>query len=149
MYLNTYGGSALLHLLIGYPRLVLMFGLAGTVTMTMSPLGPGRYAGTGAYMAQLDAAYKPRLADAAAEQSARQRAALMLERLDDAEIREAVAFTLRQCGPGCTDLATPIVIEDPELLRQVLVLYQLDQAATAAHAAAAGTDAAATNIAAR
>src|SRR5262245_62035792 len=146
MYLNTYGGSGLLHLLIGYPRLVLMFGLAGTVAMTMSPLGPGRYAGTGAYMAQLNAAYKPRLADAAAERSARQRAALMLEQLDDAEIREAVAFTLQQCGPGCTDLATPIVIEDPELLRQVLVLYQLDQAAAQSRAAAAGTEAAAPNV---
>ena len=63
MYLNTYGGSALLHLLIGYPRLVLVFGLAGLVGMTSTPLGPGRYSGTGAYLAQLDSAFKPRLAD--------------------------------------------------------------------------------------
>src|SRR5262245_11172535 len=103
MYLNTYGGSALLHLLIGYPRLILAFGLAGTVALTTAPQGPGRYLGTGSYMAQLDNAFKPRLADAAAEQSARQRAALMLERLDEAEITEAVAYTLRECGPGCTD----------------------------------------------
>jgi hypothetical protein len=140
MYLNTYGGSALLHLLIGYPRLILLFGLAGTVAMTTAPHGPGRYAGTGAYMAQLDAAFKPRLADAADEQQARQRAIDMLERFDGAEIDKAVAHTLRQCGPGCTDLATPIVIDDPELLRYVLILYQLDQASARARAAAPSTD---------
>ena len=149
MYLNTYGGSALLHLLIGYPRLVLVFGLAGTVAMTTAPQGPGRYLGTGAYMAQLDAAYKPRLADAAAQQQARERAVGMLERFDDAEISQAVAHTLQQCGPGCTDLATPIVIADRELLRQVLVLYQLDQAATRARAAAPRSDVDATHTTAR
>ena len=141
MYLNTYGGSALLHLLIGYPRLILVFGLAGTVAMTTAPQGPGRYVGTGSYMAQLDAAFKPRLADAAAQQQARDRAVAMLERLDDAEISQAVAHTLQQCGPGCTDLATPIVIEDPELLRQVLLLYQLDQVGSEVRSAAFGTDA--------
>jgi hypothetical protein len=130
MYLNTFGGSALLHLLMGYPRLILVFGVAGTVAMTATPHGPGRYAGTGAYMAQLDAAYKPRLADAAAEQQARMGATDMLERANAEEIQTAVAHTLEQCGPGCTDLATSIVIHDPALLRRVLVLYQLDQAAT-------------------
>ena len=50
--------------------------------MTATPHGPGRYAGTGAYMAQLDAAFKPRLADAAAEQQARQAATDMLERFE-------------------------------------------------------------------
>ena len=104
MYLNTYGGSALLHLLIGYPRLVLIFGLAGLVGMTSTPLGPGRYSGTGAYLAQLDSVFKPRLAEAAAEQRARQAA---------------------------TDM----------LLRRVLVLYQLDLAATRAGADAARSDA--------
>jgi hypothetical protein len=140
MYLNTYGGSALLHLLIGYPRLVLLFGLASTVAMTMAPHGPGRYAGTGGYMAQLDAAFKPRLADAAAEQQARTGATDMLERGNAGEIQAAVEHTLEQCGPGCTDLATAIVIRDPALLRKVLVLYQLDQAATQNRAGAAHAD---------
>ena len=138
MYLNTFGGSALLHLLTGYPRLVLTFGIAGIVAMTASPHGPGRYAGTGAYMAQLDAAYKPRLADAAAEQQARDRATEMRERSNPAEIREAVEHTLHECGSGCTDLATPIVMDDPALLHRVLVLYQLDQAAARARASAPG-----------
>src|SRR4029453_737281 len=144
MYLNTYGGSALLHLLIGYPRLILVFGLAGTVAMTTAPHGPGRYLGTGSYMAQLDPAYKPRLADGAAEQQARQRAVEMLERSDGNEISEAVAHTLRQCGPGCPDLATPIVIEDPGLLRPVPGLYQLAPAGSGVRSAAAGLDAATT-----
>ena len=146
MYLNTFGGSALLHLLIGYPRLILMFGIAGTVAMTATPHGPGRYAGTGAYMAQLDAAIKPRLIDAATEQQARLRGTDMLERFEGTEIRAAVAHMLEQCGSGCTDLATPIVIDQPELLRHVLVLYQLDQAAAEARAATPATN---TNTTAR
>ena len=141
MYFNTYGGSALLHLLIGYPRLVLVFGLAGLVGMTSTPHGPGRFGGTGAYVAQLDSAFKPRMAEAAAEQRARQAATDMLERLDDSQILAAVEYTLQQCGPGCTDLATPIVIDDPALLRHVLVLYQLDLAATRARAADPRSDA--------
>ena len=144
MYLNTYGGSALLHLLIGYPRLVLIFGLAGLVGMTSTPHGPGRFGGTGTYLAQLDSAFKPRLAEAAAEQRARQAATDMLERFDDSQILAAVEHTLQQCGPGCTDVATPIVIDDPALLRRVLVLYQLDQEATRARAAAPRSDAEAT-----
>ena len=135
MYLNTLGGSALLHLLIGYPRLVLIFGIAGIVATTSTPHGPGRYAGTGAYFAQLDAAFKPSLAQAAAQQRAQDAATGMLERFEAGEIRAAVEHTLQQCGPGCTDMATPIVIDDPDLLRRVLVLYQLDQAATRARAA--------------
>jgi hypothetical protein len=149
MYLNTYGGSGLLHLLVGYPRLILVFGLAGTVAMTTAPHGPGRYAGTGAYMAQLDAAMKPRLADAAAETQARQAVTDMLERFDGNEIRAAVDHALQQCGPGCTDLATPVVIDDPDLLRRVLVLYELDQAATRARDTAARIDAHITRAARR
>jgi hypothetical protein len=143
MYLNTLGGSALLHLLIGYPRLILMFGIAGIVATTSTPHGPGRYAGTGAYFAQLDAAFKPSLAQAAEEQRAREAATNMIERSEAAEIQAAVEHTLQQCGSGCTDLATPIVINDPDLLRRVLVIYELDEVATRARTAATGTAAAA------
>jgi hypothetical protein len=144
MYLHTFGGSALLHLLMGYPRLILTFGIAGIIGMTATPHGPGRYGGTGAYMAQLDAS-KASLAEAAAEQQARQAATDMLERFEPNEIAAAVEHTLRRCGPGCTDLATPIVIDDPDLLRRVLVLYQLDQAATRARMNGPQTDVVATN----
>src|SRR4029453_7897754 len=108
------------------------------------PRGPRQSLGTWSYMAQLDAAYKPRLADAAAEQQARQRAVDMLERSDGNEISEAVAHTLRQCGPGCTARGAPIGIEGPELLRPVPVLYQLDRAGRGVRSAAAGLDAATT-----
>ena len=149
MYLHTLGGSALLHLLFGYPRLILLFGVAGIVAMTATPHGPGRYAGTGAYLAQLDAAFAPRLAEAAAQQQARQAATDMLERFEPGEIHAAIEHTLEKCGPGCTDLATPFVITDPDLLRRVLVLYQLDQAATRARATGPRSDADATHTTAR
>ena len=139
MYLNTYGGSALLHLLMGYPRLILIFGLAGTVAMVNTPHGPGRYVGSDRYIAQLDEAFKNRPLDADAEARAQQNATAMLERFEPTEIRAAVEQTLRECGPGCTDLAMPIVVDDPELLRRILVLYQLDQHGAKLAAAAAAT----------
>ena len=129
---TPYGGSALLHLLIGYPRLVLIFGLAGLVGMTSTPHGPGRFGGTGAYLAQLDSAFKPRLAEAAAEQQARQAAhrhARTLRRQPDSGAGRVHAAGVWSRMHG---LATPIVIDDPALLRRVLVLYQLDLAATGA-----------------
>jgi hypothetical protein len=59
----------------------------------------------------------------------------MLERKNDAEIMAAVNGVLQRCGAGCTDLTSAAVVGDPTLLRQVLVLQQLDEAAAAAAAA--------------
>jgi hypothetical protein len=131
MYLNIFGGSALLHLLLGYPRVILALGIAGAVAATNAPLGPGRHLGTAHYLAQLDASIGNRVGNSdASETAARQSVTDLLEAYDPATIENAVADTLRACGPGCTDLSTPIVIRDPELLRRVLLIYQLDRLAT-------------------
>jgi hypothetical protein len=136
MYLNTFVGSALLHLLLGYPRLILLLGIAGTVAATGTPHGPGLYVGTSGYLAKLDAAIGPNAVNVeSAEADARQAVADMLEAYDPDEIEAVVAATLRECGPGCTDLATPIVIRDPDLLRRVLVLHELDRIAARPRAA--------------
>jgi hypothetical protein len=130
MYLHTFGGSALLHLLLGYPRLILVLGIAGTVAMTGTPHGPGNSIGTNQYLAKLDSAIGSNVSSGEAAQiAARQAVTDMLESYDPAQIEAAVADTLRQCGPGCTDLSTPIVIRDADLLRRVLILHQLDKAA--------------------
>jgi len=140
MYLHTFGGSALLHLLVGYPRVILLLGIAGAVALTNAPQGPGRYIGTGGHLARFDSASgtsTSTLALAAAEVRARDVAAQMMERNDTEGIAAAVDEALRQCGAGCTDLATPTVVTDPDLLRRVLVLYALDRMAAEAAADAA------------
>jgi hypothetical protein len=128
MYMNLFGGSALLHLLIGYPRLILVLGIAGTVAATNTPHGPGRYLGTGEYLAALDAAIGERATNSdTAERTARLAVTNMLEDYDPIKIENTVAETLDACGEGCTDLSTPIVIRDVELLRRVLTLHELDR----------------------
>ena len=128
MYLQTFGGSAILHLIAAHPRVVALFGIAATVATLTGAVGPVRHAGTARHLEQLDAAVRiddpvalSRWSEAEAVASA------MLERRDDPAIAEAVAYTLRRCGTGCTDLTTRAIVEDPVLLRRVLVLYQLDK----------------------
>ena len=128
MYINVFGGSALLHLLLGYPRLILVLGIAGTVAATNTPHGPGRVAGTGQYLAALDAEIGQRATNSdTAERTARQSVTNMLESYDPVAIEKTVAETLDACGDRCTDLSTPIVIGDTELLRRVLTLHELDR----------------------
>jgi hypothetical protein len=128
MYINVFGGSALLHLLLGYPRLILVLGIVGTVAATNTPHGPGRVAGTGQYLAVLDAEIGQRATNSdAAERTARQAVTNMLESYDPVAIEKTVAETLDACGEGCTDLSTPIVIRDTEMLRRVLTLHELDR----------------------
>ena len=135
MYINVFGGSALLHLLVGYPRLILVLGIAGTVAATNTPHGPGRYAGAGQYLAALDEAIGARAVSSdTAERTARQSVTNMLEAYDPIAIESTVAETLRACGEGCTDLSTPIVIRDTELLRRVLTLHELDRISAQARA---------------
>jgi len=142
MYINVFGGSALLHLLVGYPRLILVLGIAGTVAATNTPHGPGRYAGAGQYLAALDAAIGARAVSSdTAERTARQSVTNMLEAYDPIAIENTVAETLRACGEGCTDLSTPIVIRDTELLRRVLTLHELDRISAQTRIASPGVGA--------
>jgi len=145
MYVNVFGGgSALLHLLAGYPRVVLALGIAGTVMATIAPQGPGRHLGTESYLVKLDSAIGQRLPNGdAAERQARQAVSDMLERYEFSQIEDVVAETLRACGSGCTDLSTPIVIRDPELLRRILLLHELDRVSTRTRARERSNDRAA------
>ena len=136
MYLQTYGGSALLHLLAAHPKVVAAFGIAATVAMLIAPHGPGRYVGTAKHLARLESALGAQNEVTAARQQHAERAAmLMLELERNAEITSAIEYTLRRCGGGCTDLSTARVARDPVLLRRVLVLHELDRAARAGDAA--------------
>jgi len=132
MYLNVFGGSALLHMLLGHPKLILAVGIVGAVALTNAPQGPGRYLGTAQYLARLDAAIGQGGASSdAVEKAARQSVTDLLEAYDADTIERMVAETLQACGPRCTDLSTPIVIRDPELLRRVLLIHELDRLSAA------------------
>jgi hypothetical protein len=136
MYFQILGGSALLHLLIGHPRLVALLGIVATVALTSAPLGPGRYAGTGEYLDRIDAAMTPGLESTIEMQERALRAASdMLEHERTDEIEAAVDYTLRKCGHRCVDLTTPIIVDNLDLLKGVLILYELDKLATESRAA--------------
>lgn len=131
MYLHTFGGSALLHLLAAHPKVVGAFGIAAVVAMLIAPHGPGRYVGTATHLSRLEEALAdPRPASQSRQLAAERAAARMMEAGGSGEIARAVEHTLRRCGSGCTDLSTARVTGDPVLLRRVLVLYELDRAAT-------------------
>ena len=141
MYLQTYGGSALLHVLAAHPKIVAAFGIAATVALVMTPLGPGRYVGTATHLARLEAALAASAHVSEARQLQAERAAgAMIEMRPQSEIVSAIDYTLRRCGSGCTDLSTQRIARDPILLRRVLVLYELDRAATGRDLAVGAAD---------
>jgi len=136
MYFQTFGGSALLHLLMGHPRLIALLGIAATVALAGAPQGPGRYRGAGDYLDRIEAAMTRSLETTTETQERALRAASeMLEYERTEDIEAAVDHTLRQCGPWCTDLTTPVVIDNLDLLKGVLLLYELDQIGTASRTA--------------
>jgi hypothetical protein len=136
MYLTTFGGSGLLHLLAVHPRVAAVFGIAATVSMLASPLGSGRFAGTADRLEKIERSVNDTgLAAVARQARAEREAKVLLEEGDKEAIDAAVASVLRRCGRGCTDLSTATIARDPELLRGVLILHGLDQAVAEARQA--------------
>lgn len=134
MYLNTFGGSGLLHLLAGHPRLIAVFGLAATVAMLASPLGPYAHGATARYAAALDASIPPGSTTAILEEANRSAA----QRLTSPEqVNRIVVDTLRLCGAPCADVPAAEVLKDPVLRRKVVVLYEANLRAVAQIDAAA------------
>jgi hypothetical protein len=137
MYFPIFVGSALLHLLAAHPRLVALFGIAGTVALVLAPHGPGNYRGTAAYLERLDTQISEQAPMASEYRTTAERAAAaMLEAGRPEELEAAVEHALRACGSGCTDLSTPLVMRDRELLKRVLVLSDLDRGVQAARGGA-------------
>lgn len=120
MYLNMFGGSGLLHILAGHPRLVAAFGLAGAVGLLASPVGPGTYRGTATYASAIERVVHDRATNfvlASAEQQAAAEVNGTRETLDP-----IVRRTIAECGAPCGDVTVDAVFGDRALLEQVLVL---------------------------
>ena len=139
MYLPTFGGSGLLHLLAAHPRVVAIFGVAATVGALMAPHAPGRLVGTADHIARIESAIRPQIAVAEERQTtAELEAVRLLERNDRKQIEHDVQRMLRLCGAGCTDISTNRVIGDRALLLEVLMLSELDKLARTPGADVAG-----------
>ena len=126
MYFNTFGGSALLHLLAGHPRVVAAFGIAATVAMFISPLGPGKHAGSEAYAQAIDRTIPADAGLDSADVARARAAAEQLAQMPKGVIHEAVRDTLSACGSACAELTPAIVEGDPKLLHDALFIYQID-----------------------
>lgn len=128
MYVPTFGGSGLLHLLAAHPRVVAIFGVAATVGALMAPQAPGRLIGTAGHVERIESALGPTIAAVVEERqaAAEEEAVRLLEQNDRKQIEAAVARILRTCGVACTDISTERVVSDRALLLQVLRLSQLD-----------------------
>src|SRR5215204_1187243 len=61
MYVPTFGGSGLLHLLAAHPRVVAIFGVAMTVGALNAPHAPGRLVGTASHIEQIESAVRQML----------------------------------------------------------------------------------------
>jgi hypothetical protein len=127
MYLNTFGGSGLLHLLAGHPRVVAVFGIGATVMMLTSPLGPGGHGAATRYAAAIDASI-PSSSTAAVLLDANRSADRLLSASPEI-IEHIVLQTLRQCGAQCGDVPAIDILHDPVLLRKVVVLYEVNRRA--------------------
>jgi len=120
MYVNSFGGSGLLHILAGHPRLVAGFGLVGAVALLASPVGPGTYRGTAKYATAIERVVRDRGTDqviASAERQANGELNDTREQLDP-----IVRRTIATCGAPCGDVSVESVFADRALLKQVLVL---------------------------
>ena len=135
MYLNTFGGSGLLHILAAHPRVVAVLGIVGTVSMLVSPNGPGAYRGTARYAQALDASISE-LGTAAVMHDATLATDRLLTASPEA-VSGIVAETLQVCGPQCDDVTTAQILSDPGLLRKVVLLNQVNQRVMARNRAAA------------
>jgi hypothetical protein len=124
MYLNSFGGSGLLHILAGHPRLVAGFGLAGAVVLLASSVGPGTYRGTAKYASAIERGIHDRASGQAVASAERQAAGELNASRE--ELEPVVRRTIAACGAACGNVSVDSVFGDRALLHQVLVLDAID-----------------------
>lgn len=130
MYFGFFGGSALLHLLAAHPKVVAAVGIATTVTLLATSMGPQNYLGAGQQIRRLERIVAANeLVDAGAMEDVAA-AAQRMANMPLAEIEQTVRRVLRECGNGCADLTPAIVMNDTALLQNALYISELDRHAT-------------------
>jgi hypothetical protein len=124
MYLNIVGGSGLLHILAGHPRLVAGFGLVGAVALLASPVGPGTYRGTAKYASAIERTIHDRGNEQTVANAERQAAGELNDGRE--QLEPIVRRTIATCGAPCGDVTIDFVFGDRALLKQVLVLDAIE-----------------------
>ena len=131
MYFGFFGGSALLHLLAAHPKVVAVLGIATTVALLVTPLGPQRHLGAGQEIDRLEQKVSS-IADedpgAAEEANA---AARRMTGRPSLEVEAIVRSVLQECGDGCAELTPAIVMKDEALLHSALVVAEANRHAGA------------------
>jgi hypothetical protein len=120
MYLNMFGGSGLLHILAGHPRVVAAFGLVGAVGLLASPVGPGTYRGTGKYASAIERVIHDQGTNTIVANAERQAAGEVSGTRE--QLEPLVQHTISACGTPCADVTVDGVFADRALLKEVLVL---------------------------
>lgn len=132
MYLPSmlFGGSSILHLLASHPRVVALFGLGALMTtLLQSPWGRPDLPGTTGYVKQLDhVARMQGTIDPLVIERAQFFARALAESSSRSRLQEIVDETLNECGQGCFGIGTASVMDDPALLRDVLLIHELNNA---------------------
>jgi hypothetical protein len=122
-----FGGSSLLHLLAGHPKIVAAFGLAAVLGLAVhAPFGAQPVLGTTRLITNMERRVGTVKSVDESVDAAR-RSALLLQRSSPATLSAAIARMLQDCGHGCTHLTTAMVMDDPALLQDVLLLHELDR----------------------
>ena len=128
LYLPSFlfGGSSILHLLAGHPRVVVFFGLAAAVTTTLyAPFGPQPVPGTAQYVEALDRRLlADEVVDPAVIADARASASALMK-APPARLKAIVDETLAECGSGCIGIETATALRDVALLEEVLLVHEL------------------------
>jgi len=127
VYFGFLGGSALLHLLAAHPKVVAVFGIATTVGMLATSMGPQNYLGSGQQMRRIEQTVTAnQLVDDEVVKDAVARGSLMAA-TPTVEVESIVRQVLRKCGNGCASLTPAIVMDDAELLRSALTVAELER----------------------
>ena len=126
MYPTAIGGSAILHVLAAYPRLIAVFGIAATVSMLTTPLGTGDYAGVRGYAAAVERRIAGQTAASIEAFEQAQARAEALARLPQRRVYDLVHETLQACGNRCVEEGGTPLSADPESLKAILLLHELD-----------------------
>ena len=127
MYFTSFGGSALLHLLAGHPRLVAVLGIGSVVAILSSPLGPGAHLGADQYAKTVERTLATNRGISASAYANAERAVSQLITTHDPSIPARIQAALTACGTNCTDLSVGAVMQDAGLERDVLLMSALDQ----------------------
>lgn len=124
MYLPYINGcSSIVHLLVQYPRTILVLGILSTVGLQISPVGPGPHWGSASI---LDREEKRIVREMPEMDKLHFQALKAFEQVKFSKIEpKEIEQVLDNCDE-CTDVTIDTVISDDNLLEKVKFLYFLD-----------------------